>query len=89
MDGKSTPLIRVNGVFTGIELEPGEHVIKLHFTPPYLVMGACVSGAVLLAMLLIAVCPPAVRRLRRRGGKGKSIGGAPAPLPEEKIVDQP
>ena len=89
VDGKSTPLIRVNGVFTGIELEPGEHVIKLHFTPPYLVMGACVSGAVLLAMLLIAVCPPAVRRLRRRGGKGKSIGGAPAPLPEEKIVDQP
>ncbi|MEQ8155605.1 MAG: GtrA family protein [Clostridiaceae bacterium] len=43
VDGKKQELIKVNGVFTGLVLEPGSHTIELKYITPGLIPGALIS----------------------------------------------
>lgn len=43
VDGVETPLLRVNTIFSGVILEPGEHEISLKYCTPYLKVGIAVS----------------------------------------------
>jgi len=42
-NGRPTELFRVNGIFRGVKLESGKHIIKMHFHNPKLTMGIWVS----------------------------------------------
>ena len=52
VDGTETQLFNMNGIFTGIYLEPGDHTVDLYFFPPYLKIGVAVS----LISIIIAIC---------------------------------
>lgn len=43
IDGNEARTIKVNDIFTGILLEPGDHVIEFRYFPPYLIIGFIVS----------------------------------------------
>lgn len=77
VDGEKTPLIRVNGIFTGIEMEPGEHVIKMRFIPPYLIIGACITGATALALILFALRRPFAKRFGKNSREAENSGDMP------------
>ncbi len=43
VDGEKQDLIKVNGILTGLVLEPGSHNIELKYITPGLIPGACLS----------------------------------------------
>lgn len=43
VDGKEEKLLKVNGIFSGIELKKGNHEIKMVFFPPYLKTGFAIT----------------------------------------------
>ena len=53
VDGRKVPLIKVNGVFPGIELDQGSHQVELRFAPPLVLPGAVASAAT-VAVLVVA-----------------------------------
>lgn len=63
VDGAKTELLTVNGIFAGIALSPGTHTVCLRYTPPFLVLGACVTLGT--AAALGVVCVFAARRKKR------------------------
>lgn len=52
VDGKNQKLTKVNGVLTGLLLEPGNHNIELTFTTPGLIPGIIISIISLLILIL-------------------------------------
>lgn len=65
VDGREAELLLVNGVFAGVELSPGSHHIQMDYVPPFLRLGACVTGAALLGLAVYGAAD-AFRRKRRR-----------------------
>ena len=65
VDGEQTALRRVNGMYTGLLLGPGEHSIELRYISPGLTAGTVISlaGLVLFVLLLAAS-----RRGRKKNG---------------------
>ncbi|HEX3014794.1 MAG TPA: YfhO family protein [Desulfobacteria bacterium] len=61
VDGQKQPLIKVNGVFSGLVLKPGIHNIALSYLTPGLVPGAGIS--VLTLVMIIAL---SIRTRKRR-----------------------
>lgn len=55
VDGKKQELIKVNGVFTGLVLQPGNHKIQLHYITPGLIPGACISGFTILMIICLCI----------------------------------
>jgi uncharacterized membrane protein YfhO/putative flippase GtrA len=53
VDGKSQKIIKANGAFSGLLLDPGKHVIELDYETPGLMIGAIIS--VISFSLLVAV----------------------------------
>lgn len=51
VDGKQYETFPVNGIFTGIALEPGEYAIELHYTNKVFVASAGITLATALALL--------------------------------------
>jgi hypothetical protein len=62
LDGAPAELYTVNGVFQGVFVPPGDHVVTLTYLPRSFVVGSAVSIAAVLAIAFAAV------RLPRRGG---------------------
>jgi hypothetical protein len=63
VDGRSTEVLRTNGLVLGIVVPKGHHVVRVGFHPPGLTSGAVLSVLSLIALIGGA---PAVDRLRRR-----------------------
>ncbi|WP_274228595.1 GtrA family protein [Clostridium sp. 'White wine YQ'] len=55
VDGKKQDLIKVNGVFTGLVLEPGAHRIELTYITPGLIPGACISITFLIGIIMFHI----------------------------------
>lgn len=55
VDGEQVSLSKVNDVFLGIELEPGEHTVKLTYETPYIRVGLAITlcGVIFLLVLII------------------------------------
>lgn len=66
VDGERTPLLPVNKVYMGAVVEPGEHVIELHYTMPWLDYGLIASGAALAAIVIRGVVLLLLRRRKPR-----------------------
>ena len=70
MDGKEQKLLKVNGIFSGIELEKGNHEIKLVFFPPYLKSGLAITiVSIGIYVLIIYVKIRNVRKQKKRNKK--------------------
>lgn len=52
VDGKKVDLLKVNGIFTGIELEQGDHSLELRYITPGLILGAIISTVSLVVCLI-------------------------------------
>ena len=61
VDGEAVPLIRTDLMFTGLALSAGDHSISLRYTTPGLAVGACMTLAGMV-ILIIYVC-------RRKSGR--------------------
>lgn len=54
VDGRDTPIVKVQNTFIGAALSPGKHDISLKYTPPYFIAG-CITS-LLSCLLLLLVC---------------------------------
>jgi hypothetical protein len=61
VDGSPATMMRANGLFRAVHLNPGEHIVTFRYRPARFYLGAAISGAT--ALLLAAVCA-----WRRPGG---------------------
>jgi uncharacterized membrane protein YfhO len=59
--GREVALTTVNHAFVGFWLEPGRHLVRLHYLPGSFLLGSALAGAALLAVSLLLV----IRRKRR------------------------
>jgi hypothetical protein len=67
VDGKSVPVLRVNGLVLGVTVPRGHHVVKIAFTPPGLERGALIALLAILALFLAAPALSLVHAIRRSG----------------------
>jgi hypothetical protein len=50
VDGAPAPLMRANGLFRGVHLVAGSHVVTFTYRPSRMYIGAAISGATALAL---------------------------------------
>ncbi|MDI6784553.1 MAG: interleukin-like EMT inducer domain-containing protein, partial [bacterium] len=62
IDGKPTRILKVNGIFRSVFLNPGNHQVEFRYTPSSLWYGSLISSITLLGMIIIGV----VRLNRKR-----------------------
>lgn len=68
LDGRRTPVLRVDYGRVGIAVPEGTHELRLAFVPPGLRIGAATSTATLVFVLEVTAWGPVQRLLRRRRG---------------------
>ena len=73
VDGRETPVFRCGGLYMGLALTAGEHVIEMRYETPGLRTGAWISAAALAAALILAALDA---RRRRRAVKTDQSGRA-------------
>lgn len=66
VNGRETPIYRVNGAFRGVRVPAGDSVVEMVYRPQSFRVGAIISGATLVLMLLLAI--PARRSVGRANG---------------------
>jgi len=64
-DGQPATIVRANGLFRAVRLNPGSHVVEFRYRPRAFLAGAAVSAAA-LAMVLALLVWPARRFIVRR-----------------------
>lgn len=63
VDGQEQPVLQTNGMFCGLELEPGEHQVELRYQTPYLLPGLVISG------ICILICVGISMNMRKKNRK--------------------
>jgi hypothetical protein len=62
VDGRPAAMVRANGLFRAVRLNPGPHVIEFLYRPHALVVGGAASAAALAVVIGLLVWPVAGRR---------------------------
>ena len=52
VNGQPTPILRVDALFRGVALPPGDHVVRFDYQPRSVYLGALVTASTLLALLV-------------------------------------
>ncbi|HEY1479652.1 MAG TPA: YfhO family protein [Gaiellales bacterium] len=65
VDGQSRPVQTSRGLFRAVDVPAGSHTVVWTFDPPRLRVGALISLATLLGLLVLSALPLVRRRLRR------------------------
>jgi hypothetical protein len=65
VDGQATDVTRVNGMLNGVVVGPGEHRVELTYRAPGLRVGAIVSVATIVALLVALALPAPLPHGRR------------------------
>ena len=78
VDGQKADAIQVNGMYTGVLLQPGTHTIEATYQIPGLKLGAVVSAVALVGGVAVVVWS---KRRHKRGG-ARVRRGAEAPSEE-------
>ena len=82
IDGRSTPVLRVDYGRVGVAVPEGRHDIRMSFTPPGLRLGAAATTATLVFALEVVAWGPLQRLIRSgrwRTGRRRGRGG-PSPV---------
>lgn len=74
IDGRSAPIMRANLVFRAVALPPGVHEVEFRYDARVVKLGAVVSGATLIGMLIVILL--AMWIARKGGGTGNRRGSA-------------
>jgi hypothetical protein len=61
-DGHPATIVRANGLFRAVRLNPGSHVVEFVYRPPALLVGAAASTAGLALVIGLLAWPPARAR---------------------------
>ena len=79
VDGQPRPIVPVAGLFRGVEVAEGEHLLEMRYNPGLLTLGWAVSLLTLAGLLMVVWRGrvPRVERSRRRQS------GAPLPNPRQ------
>ena len=56
MDGEEAPLLQVNVLLAGVQLSAGNHVVEFTYETPGLRMGAMMTLAGLILLVVLVVC---------------------------------
>jgi uncharacterized membrane protein YfhO len=64
VDGRTTPILRANLMFRAVELPAGEHQVEFVYRPHLVRIGAEISGATGLLLVVVGI-GLAIRRRRR------------------------
>jgi hypothetical protein len=62
VDGRPAPMMRVNGLFRGVHLTQGAHVVTFTYHPTTFYVGAAISAITALGLALACVIAPAAPR---------------------------
>lgn len=62
VDGQPAPMMRVNGLFRGVHLTPGEHTVAFTYHPSKFYLGAAISAITVLGLALACVVGSRRRR---------------------------
>jgi len=65
VDGRRTPIVRANGVFSAIVVPKGNHRVVLTYRPWPFYAGAALSAAALVALLFLSMAGEPVVMTRR------------------------
>jgi len=61
-DGRPATIVRANGLFRAVRLQPGLHVVEFRYRPRAFLVGAAASAAALAIMLGLVAWPTSARR---------------------------
>ncbi len=96
VDGRDVPVLKADGAFLGVAVEPGDHEIKFSFDPPGAVtVGRATTTVTLVGAVILLVAGGRQRlRARRRASAGRTSRpagdqldvGAPAGRPVREAV---
>ena len=73
VDGRSVPVLRVNGLVIGLTVPRGRHVVRLAFQPPRLQLGTVITLLGVLALFLAAPLVSLARRVLRSFGRSGTL----------------
>jgi hypothetical protein len=65
VDGRETPVLRADYLLRAVRLPPGRHLVRLVYAPLTYLLGATITLATALALLVVAITA-SIWRLRRR-----------------------
>ena len=65
-DSRPATIVRANGLFRAVRLNPGRHVVEFLYRPRAFLAGAAISAA-LLGMVIGLLAWPALPRMRAAG----------------------
>ena len=51
VDGVPTDILRTNGIFMAVPLQPGDHEVVLRYLPPHFWLGVAITAAGALGLL--------------------------------------
>ncbi|MBR2522414.1 MAG: YfhO family protein [Coriobacteriales bacterium] len=75
IDGEPAKLMRANGMFSGLLIEPGVHQIELHYGTPGLKYGLAATAAGLIILIVIAFLMRGKRKRARKADDDTLTGG--------------
>ena len=85
VDGRQVPVMKVDGAFLGVAVDPGRHTIEIEYRKPAAALvGRLVTGATLLVALRFLTAPR-----RRRRGASRLPGGHDDPRLREARPARP
>ena len=86
VDGKRVPVMKADGAFLGVAVDPGRHTIEIEYRKPAAaVTGRVVTGGTLLVVLGFFTAP----RRRRRRAASRLAAGHDGPRPREAGAARP
>jgi len=74
VDGRSTPVLRADYLLRAVHLLPGRHTVRLTYAPLSALLGAAISAATALLLLLVALVAGARRLSARRSPVSATVG---------------
>jgi uncharacterized membrane protein YfhO len=86
VDGRETPVLRADYLLRAVHLPPGRHLVRLVYAPLTYLLGATITLATVLALLVFAIAT-GTRRLRRdaltrtHSANGEQVATRRLPLP--------
>ena len=79
VDGRSAPLVAVDGALMGVFVPAGDHVVRLAYLPRSFTVGLVVTGVALAGAIGALAAPAWLSRRRSAGRRGPRPTTGPAP----------
>lgn len=90
VDGRDVPVLKADGAFLGVAVEPGDHEIRFWYDPPAAVtVGRAVTGVTLVASAVLLLAGGRHLRRARRRARGPAVPAASRPAGDDLHVGAP